>query len=597
LKVLKLPSQIFLKGMAVQYALIALCLVYSISAFTQLLSSRLDNLQTLGIHRSDSLSISDGSWQVDYLLPSSIDHLDDIVLFIDESSRVANEGKSLNLKVYGAESRARSVILGQPNPNFIEFGGGSGDPAGLAFYHLDTSVSETGPPGIRITFQMDESIGFRLTTQPRFSEGRDGALTINNNPIETLDIGIQIRELNSRRLWRLVLTGTLLIVLAMATLWDRRCLPATVLLIGFPLALILAEVCWQYRMDAYWNYYWPDGYTELAHQVRRWVTGESGWTELSGYLSSYRNGQSWLIPTAVGLLASTGASYLLAFTLVNYLAFLVTVLAWVGLMRRASPWTSPLRLSLFVLVLLFHYLHLLSAGTPMTDIGAAAMVALSFYCYFPLLTRNSAHQFAHIALAGTIIALACQTRVALIPLLLMPVVVSICIYLSSLLGRVTGQSMVPDFRHLAIVASPTFVATSILLLFYYLLNLFGTFQLAMQVATSAEFQLGFDKNNFIEFTRNTTIIALLVTAVFWKRFLEMPLLQAIWIFMIGYLAMIYLGQIITWERYWVPIAGGASFAILETLNLARSNRIYLGGAVVVLGSQIYFLLHNNLNLL
>jgi hypothetical protein len=585
-----------LRGAAAMAGIIGLCLLYAVLATGQLMSGRLDNYQTHGIHPARTTMLPGGPLHVEYSLPSRIDNIDDVAIFITENSRLGNRGQRMNLEVHGENSSTRSIILGEANQNYREYGGNSGNPAALVFYHLDIARSEDDSSQILLKFSMPDARGgeLELIAQPRQPDGRDSSLFIGGQELTDMDIGIQVREVNARRLWRLFLIGCILVVLSLAAMWNRRFLPLPVLLVGFPMALILAEICWQQRLDLYWNYFWPDGYVELAHQVRLWLNGDSAWNQLSGYLSSYRNGQSWLIPLCIALLSATGISYLLAFTLVNYLAYLVMALAWLGLFRRAFPWASPARLSLFLLVILFHYLHLLSGGTPMTDIGAAAFVALFFYSFYSLLSRSK-QTAGSVVIPAIVIALACQTRIALLPLVLTPLGVAIAIALTDKYLLPPDKGLSSSSRRYMLIAAPTFISAAILLIFYTLLNLFGTFQLARLVATSEVFQSGFSMNDFLGFTLNVCLAGLVVTAIYWRKVIGNPLLLALWIFTFGYLVMLYLGQIITWERYWIPVAGAATFCALGTLNLGRYERVYLCCAVILLGAQFYFLFHNNLD--
>lgn len=584
-------------GTTFMRATIGLCLIYAFLAMNQLMSSRMDNFQTWGINKPQTTVLSGGISYLEYLLPSMIDEVDDITIFISEQSRLDNKGRELSLEVIGTTAEMRTIILGEANPNYLEYSGHTGDPAALSFYHLDASRpdEESSQIKLRITLQGDGELEFYAL--PRISEGSDSSLAIDGEQLTSLDLGVQLRELSSRRLWRLLLLGSILIATSIAILPGSALLPGVLVLTGFPMTLILAEFCWQFRLDQYWNYFWPDGYVELAHQIRLWLTGESGWSQMSGYLSSYRNGQSWLIPFFVALLSATGASYLLAFTLVNYLAGLVMVLAWLGLFRRIFPFASPVKQGLFVLVILFHYLHVFTAGTPMTDVGASAFVALFFYSFYPLLCGTSGQRIRDFLVPGLILAMACQTRIALLPLMLTPLATAIMLLLvdGSILRN--GAATVSGWRRYSAIAAPAAVSALLLLTFYTALNLFGSIQLAREVATSDVFRSGFSSADFFDITMNVCLASLLATIFCWRKVVTSPLLVSLWIFIIGYLAMLYFGQIITWERYWAPVAGASVFTALTALGYLRDERVYTAAAVTLLGAQFYFIFHHNLDLI
>ena len=71
-----------------------------------------------------------------------------------------------------------------------------------------------------------------------------------------------------------------------------------------------------------------------------------------------------------------------------------------------------------------------------------------------------------------------------------------------------------------------------------------------------------------------------------------PIVLAVGVFSCAYLAMLLLAQIVTWERYWVPLIGPAVFAMAVCLS-RRPNQQQIPGlslipVVLLVGELWYF---------
>lgn len=585
-----------LRHNALPALLVLLGLVYLAASLAYLHDNRSSTFQSQGITNPVDTIRLGGPVSVEYVMPATVRRIEDLVVFATQASYQSNQGRTLELTIEGGGPLQRSAVIGRAGPSYTEFAGDRVDPAGLAFDSLNVqrrresddlvlrlSMPDAAPGtglALLVYDQVDNGPAPRLAVGPRVRAGKT--------------LGIQSRQGNSSRLWRLVLLGGVLIAACMVLLSNRPVVVPASLAVALPMAWVLSEICWQARLDQYWNFFWPDGYVAFAHQIRSWMAGDTDWAQLREFMSHFRNGSSWFAPLFVAVLARFGSSYLWAFTVFDLVAFSALLLAWVGLFRALHPGARAVDQVLVALVVAFHSLHLLTGTTPMTDIGASALSAVFFF-FFNRLVEGGGRPWPLALLCALLIYLACHTRLAMLPLVLVPAALALLRALAVRPEGATSAATGLVGNHL--VAAPTWIAALALLLTYQGLDLYGTFSTSFAVATDAKFTSAFSAGEFIDHTLDNCLPAVVLALVYRRHLGKHPIFMGVWLFVAGYLAMLALGQIITWERYWTPLAGPGVFLALAAAAFGTDARSFRLVAVLMLGFQVYMLFHHDLGVL
>lgn len=353
------------------------------------------------------------------------------------------------------------------------------------------------------------------------------------------------------RLVRLAAFGALLALFILWSYSKSRLFIPLLFFAATGLMLVVSARSMEARLWLWWGEFWPDGYIQQALSLCRWLSGEISYADTG--LTSYRNGQTWIVPFLLALLLKTGLQEATAFFLLNALSTfsaLALVAAW---LRKIS--TSPLPAAVFLILAASTIPVLRSAATLTTD--AAAVLALALFIVTFARFVSAPENWKNSLAVALSIAFACQIRVAMLPLILVPVIAGLYVLMLALLDRNLNRR---TWGRAALLSLPTVIGTGLILASWKALGVMETFQSAKNFARMPEFISAFRWSDYI---RNTgvSIYPLFALAVFvWVRpalprlrrptLEEMSLLAA----MIGFLALLAIGKIIPWYRYWAPIA-------------------------------------------
>jgi hypothetical protein len=320
----------------------------------------------------------------------------------------------------------------------------------------------------------------------------------------------------------------------------------------------------------------------------RWFVGDIFYVEIG--LIFYRNGQTWLVPFVLALLLKTGLQAASAFFFLNVSATfsaLALVAAW---LRKTA--TTSLPAAVFLVLAASTLPVLRSAAVLTTDAAAIFALALFIVSFARLLSQpKSALNSLAVALS---IAIACQIRVAMLPLIFVPVSAGLYGLLLSIIDKNLNRQ---SWTRAALVALPALVGTGIILVTWKALGVLETFQQANAFAHMPEFLSQFHWSDYLRNTAVSVYPLLVVAALFLARpklpamrrptVEEMSLLAAA----LGFLALLAIGKIIPWYRYWAPVAFlSACLTALLSSNQPRWRILALVTLCFVLNG--YWLLKN-----
>ena len=218
-----------------------------------------------------------------------------------------------------------------------------------------------------------------------------------------------------------------------------------------------------------------------------------------------------------------------------------------------------------LLLIACHHLHIQAMLTPITDIAGGAAVAVFFFALHQLLKGDSSEFWCRFLAVGFValgIALGLQTRIALLPLVLVPAGLSVVLFCRA--RQLHGQQLA--------LVSASLLGLLLVMACYYVLDLSSTLFYAANTATDNSFSGQFSYREFALYSLVNIGLPFLVCVFHWRQVLEEAIVLAVGLFAAAYLLMLVLGQIITWERYWVPLIGPAVFAMVVCLAKGGFSR-------------------------
>ena len=582
------------------YCLGFLTLISAILSLQALYSSRQHNTHTLGATAIQFLPQLLPGERLQYVLPASVRRIEELVLFVDSNSYQASLDTPLivSVGVRAANSLSREVRLGEWDLAYHEFTAAAPEPTALVFSRLNYRVSHEEPIVLDIRVPDYAENGLLFLGSTAFDAQRVAGFTdesITLKPVLAgLQLGVQTRYTKSSRFNDIAVVAAVLFLLATwvacstgaferpsTVIPKRNFWPVFLALIAF--LIPLAELAWQMRLDGYWNYFWPDNYVGIAYQIDRWWGGETSWTQFTNWLAADRNGQAWVYPLYVAAIYQLGVAWLDAFTSANLLLTFVMLFCWWRLLRIYVV-DVFLVLTTFLLIAC-HHLHLQSMLTPITDIAGAAVIAIFYLVlHYLICERKTSYgqKFLAVSSVAICIAVGIQTRIALLPLVLVPAGLAILLMCRE---RKIGE------QHMMLL-STSVLASLIVAACYYVLNLTSTVFAAATTATDVSFSGLFSYMEFGLFSVTNLGVPLLISMIYWRRVMASPIVLAVGVFSCAYLAMLLLAQIVTLERYWVPLIGPAVFAMAVCLS-RRPNQQQIPGLsliplVLLVGELWYF---------
>ena len=400
------------------------------------------------------------------------------------------------------------------------------------------------------------------------------SLEVSGNILKGQSLALLLLPARPHMPLKTILVGILLFALSCVTAWreGKGGLIAFLALGG--IVAVLSLYCWESRMWGWWGAHWPDGYVRIAHRFNLWFMGELTGTDVKTLLGSHRMGQVWIVPFLVALMSTLKLTYLESYMTLS----LLFTLGGVGLLgihanrmalTQQKHWGTPV----FLGILMLHVCVIQAAFSPMTDAGGLFFTILFIISYSRVLeARNiiSVHSVA----VGVIIALGCQTRIALLPLAFLPLAMAIWRLCFSSDKRV-AQAVT--------AALPSLIGIGLLIACWQLLNLWKTIGMAYAMATQEVFRQYFSLKNFAKASVaglqfSIVIIPLSLTRLFRQDFLVACILLAG-----GFAAMLCLGKFIPYLRYWTPVVPLASMVVwVWLLERCQSYKLWL----TLLGGQV-----------
>lgn len=559
------------------------CLFYFIAAIVVLLQSRESNFSTRGVTKAMAgLRVTSGQ-AIHYTFPNSVKHIDDLVLFIDLRSYRANKEARLSIELQGSHTETRDIVLGTDSQGYRTR---YSNLVGVIFDNIH--VTKKPDLNILLTISMPEGFegpGIHFLTTKRFMQ--EDRLTVGNSAVPDRHLMVQTHYLDSPKLIKLIVTGCILFSIVCVVSLKHRFHVGFSFIVIVALALALSEFYWQEKLDGFYGWFWPDGYVEYARVLRQWFTGDLSWENLVDYTAHFRNAHAWMVPASIATISLSGLSYVLSYSILNMLAYAGLVGTWTLLFTRNFPNMRQFDSVLFMAVIALHYLHLLVGLSLLTDILTCYFVALFFLLFFPIIdnSRDARVPFGYrtILWSGFVLFLSLQTRIAMLPLIIAPLALLVWVLVRD---RFLHNEIEP--YRLASIAATAGLAILFTLTVYTIFGLYDSIVLAKEMVNNFSTD-NFIFNYFIINLNNLLIPAYIALLVGRFTTIKNNTYSLIWIFVLGYLCMLYIGQVPTWPRYLAPLAAPVVFyalcVMMERSDVERPL-LYRASAVLIIGYHV-----------
>lgn len=341
------------------------------------------------------------------------------------------------------------------------------------------------------------------------------------------------------------------------------------------------------RLWFWWGECWPDGYVRCGAALARWLQGSITYAETG--ITAYRNGQVWLVPMILAVLASAGMRMSDAFFLLNALSVLLAL----GLVARYL-WNSTRNPAVvaFFLILAGSAVAVVRVGVGLTtDSAALGALAVFLVLFLSLLKKPDSPR---LLVGVTLAAVACcQIRIALFPLMVLPPAIGLYIVVEAMLRGTMERAVL---QRALLIAAPGLVASLLVPAICHMLGVMETFDQARAFSQSEQFRSQFRWDVFAMKTA-VAMFPLVLVAVLAagerKRFSlrRLPLeTVAVAVCAFGLVALLAAGRIIPWHRYWAPVAFCSALLAALCSERLQANRA-LAAATVGMLAQIAFFVH------
>jgi hypothetical protein len=377
----------------------------------------------------------------------------------------------------------------------------------------------------------------------------------------------------------LVVIGALLSGLCLARAPTAGHWPILFVVTG--LAALLSEYVWEQALWGFWGEYWPDGYISMAHQIFRSLSGEGTLGEALDFVARERNGCNFLTSLLIALLHGLGLRYISAYATVS-LGFSAATLAILATAARKWWALTPMQSSLLILVTGLHLLVVRGFFRPQTDAGGMFFAAM-FVAAFTSAVRSPRRTPGSLLAAVAAISLGILTRVALSPLLLVPVVFATWPWRRT-------ESAARDRGLVMKAVSTTLGAATLVAVTFTGLRLWESVAFAGRFAAREEFRALFSLEAF---TRSAVLagqLALPLGLFHLRKVLSDERLAIPLIGMLGLQGLLLIGQVVPWARYWAPVAPLSSAfacALLFDERPRLSGWQFLGLGALTAGNLLY----------
>jgi len=345
----------------------------------------------------------------------------------------------------------------------------------------------------------------------------------------------------------------------------------------------LSIYAWESRLWGFWGEYWPDAYVGMARAFRLWLDGTISWETLNAFLSNHRNGQCWLVPFLIAGISKLGLDYQGSFFILNVAFMCGGILLLVFWAQKLEVFRKNLGSPLLIAGLCCQLVIIRSAGSLLTDAGGMFFTVLFVVTYARFLDKDEFSP-GYAGLAGLAIALGCQTRIALLPLVCVPWAMAgwrFCFLSENRLKRALTAGI------------PGIIGLMLLAVSWQTLDLWQTVAVAWEVAAQEEFRQHFSLKGFALSSMLGLQIALLALPFGARLFLKKESHALLVILMAGFGAMLYLGRIIPWSRYWTPVAPLAVFyACMVMSERINSRWIYMTVIIITALLNLYYVFNS-----
>jgi hypothetical protein len=317
-----------------------------------------------------------------------------------------------------------------------------------------------------------------------------------------------------------------------------------------PAILVAATACilcaiyhWQVNVWTFWGNFWPDGYVGLGYKIYQLLTGRISPQECATFFQHNRTAQVFFLPGLMGFLQVLGLSVKGAFLAANAFFLAVGCGVMISLLRLYRI-TSD-RSTIAAVILFFSHRCVIGAVSEFQSDLAGAAVSMCFvYTLLRALeARESRQQVRWYLVCGVMGFLAITTRMALLPLPLIP----LCLFLWSLIFE-RQRPMRERWNYLI----PATVAAILVCGSWSLFGLWGTHKLNWDFAST--FTYLFTWKGFFTNVLQGMQWSLLVVLVFWRRLFSDRAFVAVVGSAAGLLALLIYSQQPTWLRYHDPVA-------------------------------------------
>jgi hypothetical protein len=338
-----------------------------------------------------------------------------------------------------------------------------------------------------------------------------------------------------------ILAGLLLLLLALAgcPAWGS----AAALLVTIGMAATLSTFVWEGGVWRFYGEYWPDSRVYLGHVLRAGLVGDMSLGQAWQLVSGHLQGAMPLVPILLALLGCVGVPSVYGFALLSLCFGSATLIVIARFLRRHTT-LQPRQVAIVVALTGLHFAVLRGFTRPQTDAAGVFFCVLFVSALVDLSGPGGPAPGAwRTSLAALVLGL--LSRIALLPLLAVPVVLS----LWRLFTRTASSSRQWVWRP----ALLSLGGCAILALIYQLFGLWDSLAQMRSTAAGTEFTtLTF--GDWATHSAWTLQLALPLALLSWRRVLKQDTLLIPTITGLGFLAMLIVFDVIHWYRYWAPVA-------------------------------------------
>ena len=313
---------------------------------------------------------------------------------------------------------------------------------------------------------------------------------------------------------------------------------------AFGFLMLLALFYRELRVWWFYGNFWPDHYIQMGIRFYEFAVGQLNGSEMLEWQQGNRNGQAFLTPLFVSFWMILGLSGKYAFAINTLLFCGANLVLFVSLVRKLDlwPWLNPLPL----LFLFSTNLCVLRVSSSLQPDGMALFFLMLFlYAYVSVINEESGRPFFWTAVTSVAIALGVFCRLALIPLLCVPLAFGLWKWIFD---------KKCDFRTFAKLAAPGIIAGAIVLSIYGVFGLFESFKMANDFASQAEFLSQFSFKDFSIVVIASIQFGLLAVIGIFNKLRSRDSFVLIVGSALGLLLLLLLGKIAPWLRYGAPLA-------------------------------------------